>query len=51
MAQNNPFQTRKPAINGNPRLRAPQREAYSKLAEFYENPGEQGREVGIQRFG
>ncbi len=44
---NNPFQTRAPAIIDNPRIRAPQQEAYSKLAEFAGNPDEQEREVGI----
>ena len=45
--QNNPFQTRDPAITGNPRLRTPQREAYAELAEFAGDPDEQEREVGI----
>ena len=45
--QNNPFQTRKPSITGNPRLRTPQWEAYAELAGFAENPDEREREVGI----
>lgn len=31
---NNPFQTRQPAIERNPRLRTPQREAYGALVTF-----------------
>lgn len=46
MAQNNPFQTRQPSINGNPRIRTPQRETYAKLAEFASSPGDE-REVGV----
>ena len=45
--ENNPFQTREPSISGNPRLRAPQQEAYAELASFAGNPDEQEREVGI----
>ena len=45
--ENNPFQTREPSISGNPRLRAPQQEAYAELARFGGNPDEQEREVGI----
>ena len=45
--ENNPFQTREPSISGNPRLRAPQQEAYAELARFAGNPDEQEREVGI----
>ena len=45
--ENNPFQTRKPSISGNPRLRAPQQEAYAELTRFAGNPDEQEREVGI----
>lgn len=30
--ENNAFQTRDPAITGNPRLRTPHREAYARLA-------------------
>lgn len=41
-----PFQDRQPSINGNPRLRTPQRETYAALAEFAGNPGDE-REVGI----
>jgi superfamily II DNA or RNA helicase len=43
----NPFQTRTPAIAGNPRLRRPQQEAYAELAAFAGNPDEQEREMGI----
>ena len=45
--EGNPFQTRDPAIDGNPRLRTPQREAYGKLAEYSDNSSEEDREVGI----
>ena len=45
--ENNPFQTREPSILDNPRLRTPQREAYTELASFAGNPNEQEREVGI----
>ena len=45
--QNNPFQNREPSITGNPRLRMPQREAYTELARFAGNPEELEREVGI----
>lgn len=45
--ENNPFQTREPSILDNPRLRTPQREAYTELARFAGNPNEQEREVGI----
>lgn len=44
---NNPFQTRDPAVIGNPQIRTPQQEAYAKLAEFAGDPAEQEREVGI----
>lgn len=44
--QNNPFQTRQPSINGNPRLRTPQRETYAQLVEFAQTVGDE-REVGI----
>lgn len=46
MATNNPFQDRTPSINGNPRIRTPQRETYAALAAFASNPGNE-REVGI----
>ncbi len=46
MAQNNPFQTRQPSINGNPRIRNPQRETYAKLVEFAGSAGDE-REVGV----
>jgi superfamily II DNA or RNA helicase len=44
---NNPFQTREPAVIDNPKIRTPQKEAYSALVEFAasEDPGL--REVGI----
>ena len=45
--ENNPFQIREPSILDNPRLRMPQREAYTELASFAGNPNEQEREVGI----
>ena len=45
--ENNPFQTREPSILDNPRLRTPQREAFTELASFAGNPNEQEREVGI----
>ncbi len=45
--ENNPFQTRKPFIHGNSRLRTPQREAYAELAKFSGDPDQQDREVGI----
>lgn len=45
--ENNPFQTREPSILDNPRLRTPQREAYTELASIAGNPNEQEREVGI----
>ena len=45
--ENNPFQTREPSIIDNPRLRTPQREAYTELVNFAGNPNEQEREVGI----
>ena len=47
MVQNNPFQTRNPAIIENPRIRAPQREAYAALAAFAGDLDEQDREAGI----
>ena len=45
--QNNPFQTRPPAIIGNSRLRAPQQAAYEKLSSFAPSSTEHNREVGI----
>ena len=45
--ENNPFQTREPSVSGNPRLRTPQREAYTELERFARDPEEQEREVGI----
>ena len=45
--KNNMFQTLKPRINDNPRLRTPQQEAYTGLARFAENSDEKDREVGI----
>lgn len=44
---NNPFQTRKPNIALNDRIRTPQREAYAELESFATNPDGQGREIGI----
>ena len=45
--EHNPFQTRRPEIDDNLRLRTPQREAYAKLAEFARNSSQEDREVGI----
>ena len=45
--ENNPFQTRKPSLVGNPRLRTPQREAYAELVRCAGNFDDQEREVGI----
>lgn len=42
----NPFQSRKPFVNGNGGVRIPQQEAYSALEEFATNPDE-NREAGI----
>ena len=44
--QNNPYQARQPNIDGNPLLRTPQRETYTALAEFAQEPQEE-REAGI----
>ncbi|MEO7423788.1 MAG: DEAD/DEAH box helicase family protein [Fibrobacteria bacterium] len=46
MPNNNPFQDREPSINGNPKIRIPQRETYDALSKFAAQPGEE-REVGI----
>ena len=45
--ERNPFQTRTPAIQENPNLRKPQKEAYAALEAFASNPDEEEREVGI----
>lgn len=45
--ENNPFQTREPSVDGNPRLRTPQREAYAALAAFAGEENGEEREVGI----
>ena len=45
--QPNPFQTRKPNIAQNHRLRTPQREAYAELVSFAANLEGQDREIGI----
>lgn len=45
--ENNPFQTRTPAIQDNPKLRKPQREAYAALEAFARGPDKKKREVGI----
>ena len=42
----NPFQTRQPAIAGNPRLRSPQREAYEAITAWLPTSAAE-REVGI----
>jgi superfamily II DNA or RNA helicase len=47
MMENNPFQTREPSVDGNPRLRTPQREAYAALAAFAGEENGEEREVGI----
>lgn len=46
MAANNPFQTRQPRIQGNPRIRTPQREAYEAILGWAE-AGSDDREAGI----
>ena len=43
----NPFQTRKPYIDGNPLIRTPQREAYDALRDYAAAPGDADREVGV----
>ncbi len=43
----NPFQTRQPYIDGNQRIRIPQREAYSALSEYAAATADDEREVGI----
>ena len=45
--ENNPLQTRKPSLGGNPRLRMPQQEAYAELAAFAGEENGKEREVGI----
>jgi len=45
--ERNPFQTRTPAIQENPKLRKPQKEAYAALEDFAINSDEEEREVGI----
>ena len=45
--ENNLFQTREPSVDGNPRLRTPQREAYAALAAFAGEENGEEREVGI----
>lgn len=42
----NPFQDRLPSINGNPRIRTPQRDTYAALETFAGTAGDE-REVGI----
>ena len=46
MPEKSPFQDRVPNISENPRIRAPQQETYSALAEFAAIPTDE-REVGI----
>jgi len=46
MASSNPFQDRQPSLNGNLRIRTPQRETYAAPATFAGSAGEE-REVGI----
>lgn len=43
----NPFQTRQPAIIGNPRIRAPQQEAFQALVNYAATLPSSQREVGI----
>ena len=45
--ERNPFQTKAPAIQENPKLRKPQKEAYAALEAFAKNPDGEEREVGI----
>ena len=45
--ERNPFQAKTPAIQDNPRLRKPQKEAYAALEGFAMNPDGEEREVGI----
>ena len=45
--ERNPFQAKTPAIQENPKLRKPQREAYAALEGFARDPNEKEREVGI----
>jgi superfamily II DNA or RNA helicase len=44
--QDNPFRSRQPSIEGNPRVRTPQREAYTELAAFAATTSDE-REVGV----
>lgn len=44
---NNPFQTREPAIIDNPNIRTPQKEAYAELVKFAASDDPEVREVGI----
>jgi superfamily II DNA or RNA helicase len=44
---NNPFQTREPAVIDNPKIRTPQKEAYAALMEFAASGDPTLREVGI----
>ncbi len=45
--KNDLFQTLKPQIDDNPRLRTPQKETYAALSRFAGNQDEKEREVGI----
>ena len=47
MSMANPFQTREPSIAGNPRIRAPQQEAFAALSDYAQNGEAEEREVGI----
>lgn len=42
-----PFQERQPAITGNPRVRAPQKEAFQALLNYANNLDRDTREIGI----
>jgi superfamily II DNA or RNA helicase len=43
----NPFQTRAPYIDGNPKIRTPQREAYDALRAYAAEPVRDEREIGV----
>lgn len=46
MMSETPFRDRRPNVNGNQRLRTPQRETYSALEQYVSSPGDE-REAGI----
>ena len=43
----NPFQTRKVAVDNNPKVRTPQREAFVELVKFASDANVREREIGI----